>query len=703
MRYDRRVNVTNPAEWRSVGVGGPMLTPRPASRPASAPGRREGFLVVVGTFAAFTYLFLANSWVGDDAYIMFRVVDNLVNGYGLRWNPAERVQAFTAPLWVFVLSPFYAVTREIFYTSLAVSLALCIAALVVARRAFPRIDQWAVLALLLFSSKAFIDYTSSGLEYPLLYLLMAVLYVGLFRQDAAINPPSSRTTFGLALLAALAFVCRIDAILLFVPTMLWLAWVRWNAYGLRGLLPVALGSLPAFMWLTFAVIYYGFAFPNTYYAKASAGFPASVQLSQGLAYLLNSLRFDPITLVTVGMAVGSAVGGGRRHRLIAAGALLTVLYVVWIGGDFMGGRFFAPAFLLCAMTVVALVETRTAVVACLGLLLSYNVLWPIVPSKTTASYDMAWPWRTQNGIKDERGGYHRATNVLFFAAFSPRPNDYWSREAVSLQMSPERVFVRPSIGRAGFMVGPEKYIIDNNGLSDPLLAHVPIDESVYFEFYMGHFFRPIPDGYVESRKAGRNLIEDPLIRDYYDRLLRITAGPIWSAARFRDIFAVNLGQYRQIHRLIGERHQISLSVRANNPRFSSDVGIVDDVRGIIRSTGRAGLLQFGPAIPLRAGRYEAEWTGAVEAPAAGPIGFVVACYADCTRQLGMAEVHVESYKPDTRTIAKIPFLLRQPVRDIEYRLFITEQANVTLERVALRGGPVGPSNRLTGTVPSAQE
>jgi hypothetical protein len=413
-----------------------------------------------------------------------------------------------------------------------------------------------------------------------------------------------------------------------------------------------------------------------------------VQTSQGLAYLLNSLRFDPITLVTIGVAVASAFTGGRRHQLVAAGAALTVVYVVWIGGDFMSGRFFAPAFLLCALMVASLIETRTVVVACVSLLIVYNIMWPIVPAKTTATYDMAWPWRLQNGIKDERGGYHQATNVLFFAAFTARPDDYWSREAVSLRMSPERVLVRPSIGRAGFMVGPGKYIIDNNGLSDPLMAHLPIDESLYFEFYMGHFFRPIPAGYVESRQMGRNLIEDPLIRDYYDRLLRITTGPVWSAARFADIFSLNLGHYRNFHRMVGERRQIFISPRANNSRFSSDVGTVDHVRGTIQSTGRSGFLQFGPSIPLRAGRYEVEWIGTVDTSVAGPIGFVVVCYEGCTKELGRAEVHTLTYDASARLIARIPFVLRRPVTDIEYRLFINDKASVTLERVSLRGGPV---------------
>jgi arabinofuranosyltransferase len=652
-----------------------------------ASDRREDVLVIVGTFAAFAYLFLANSWVGDDAYITFRGVDNFVHGLGLRWNPAERVQAFTSPLWLLFLSPFYAVTREIFYTSLAVSLALCIAALAVARRAFPRVDQWVLLALLLFSSKAFIDYTSSGLEYPLLYLFVAAFFVSLIRLDVPGAALSSGAAAGLTALAAVAFVCRIDMTVLFAPALIWLAWVRWRAYGIRGLRPMVLGGLPAVAWLLFAVVYYGFPFPNTYYAKASAGFPLSVQMSQGIAYVLNSLRFDPITLLTIGIAIGCALGGGRRQALIAVAALLNVAYVVWVGGDFMSGRFFAPVFLLCAMSVAAMVERRTTILTALVILLAYNVVWPNVPARTTATYDMAWPWRTQNGIKDERGGYHQGTNVLFFAAFTPRPNDVWQREGLSLRLSPDRVVVKPSIGRIGFLGGPDKYIIDSNALGDALLAHLPVDESVYFDFNVSHFFRPIPAGYVESRIAGRNLIEDPLIRDYYGRLLRITTGPIWSMARAGDIIALNLGKYRQFHRLIEERRQISLSVRANNPRFSTDVGVVDDRAGTIRSTGRAGFLQLGPGIPLHAGTYRVEWIGAINRSPAGSLGFVIVCHAGCTKLLGTAQVDTAAYEPAHRTLATTFFNLAEPVTDIEYRLFVNAQADVTLERVGIEGGP----------------
>ena len=40
----------------------------------------------------FVVLMIKTAWVGDDAYISFRPLDNLLNGHGLRWNVAERVQ-----------------------------------------------------------------------------------------------------------------------------------------------------------------------------------------------------------------------------------------------------------------------------------------------------------------------------------------------------------------------------------------------------------------------------------------------------------------------------------------------------------------------------------------------------------------------------------------------------------------------------------
>jgi arabinofuranosyltransferase len=60
---------------------------------------------VLGLLLVFTTL---RAWLCDDAYITFRTVDNFIHGYGLTWNVAERVQAYTHPLWMLLLSGVYA-------------------------------------------------------------------------------------------------------------------------------------------------------------------------------------------------------------------------------------------------------------------------------------------------------------------------------------------------------------------------------------------------------------------------------------------------------------------------------------------------------------------------------------------------------------------------------------------------------------------
>ena len=89
-------------------------------------GSRYGAAPLLGgVLILFTYLYAINAWMSDDAYISFRTIDNLFQGYGLRWNVVERVQAYTNPLWLFVIMLPSFFTREFYFTSLAVSDLLC--------------------------------------------------------------------------------------------------------------------------------------------------------------------------------------------------------------------------------------------------------------------------------------------------------------------------------------------------------------------------------------------------------------------------------------------------------------------------------------------------------------------------------------------------------------------------------------------------
>src|SRR5262249_21078226 len=513
-----------------------------------------------------------NAWVGDDAFISFRVSDNIVHGYGPRWNVAERVQAFTDPLWTFTMAAAELVSGEVFYTSMVLSFVLCVALLWIVWHWLRRdADRWLALALL-FRSKAFIDYPSSGLEYALSCALLGAFVAMVLGPSATAADERLRR---LTLVAALAFANRADTILLYLPSLLWLLVPRLRRLTLRDVGALALASAPAWGWLLFALIYYGFPFPNTYYAKVHFGAPAWLQVRQGLAYGASSLRFDPITLCTIAAGIGVCwTIPPSRARALAFGAAAYVLYTVWVGGDFMAGRFFSLPFLLSTLLLAwAPKRARTAYGAA-ALLVLLNVVNPLAPFKTLQNPDIGWNWRLQNGVKDERGAHNKTVNPLTYEVFRVMPDNPLAREGRSFAASPEKVFVHPWIGLIGYYAGPSKYIIDPNALSDPLLARLPVGQDFYLAFWVSHWTRPLPAGSVESRQTGTNQIIDPAIHAFFDRIRNVTEGPVFSGSRLRDILALNWGRSRHFSDEIKATMKLDVVARMDNPLFTSDVGEV---------------------------------------------------------------------------------------------------------------------------------
>jgi hypothetical protein len=96
----------------------------PGRRPARLP---EPALQAVDVLVLlFAIVLIRTAWVGDDAYIGFRMVDNVIHGHGLRWNTFERVQAFTNPVWTLLMCAASMVTREVFFTGLALQIAISV-------------------------------------------------------------------------------------------------------------------------------------------------------------------------------------------------------------------------------------------------------------------------------------------------------------------------------------------------------------------------------------------------------------------------------------------------------------------------------------------------------------------------------------------------------------------------------------------------
>ena len=480
-------------------------------------------------------ILIRTAWMSDDAYITMRTVDNFVNGFGLRWNVAERVQSFTHPAWLMLIAPVYAVTHEAFFTvlGLQIGLSLLAVALLLGRLARSPADGLLAIAALI-GSKAFVDFSTSGLENPLAHVLLVIFVMRWLRkQDAA------GSLFDLGLLTALLLLCRLDFAVLLAPLLFSVLW-PWH----RGRITSFLwGLLPFFAWELFSLVYYGLLVPNTALAKIAPGVSMGQLATQGLKYFSATFHFDPLTPILLGAGLLALMFAGRRAgRMLAAGVALHLLYVVSVGGDFMTGRFLTPAFVVTVAGVLATVNWshfgrwRRVLAAAI---LAGGILNPAGPLRTGPDFGVVEPGPAdfdRHGVTDERRVYY--PNLALYRAWlgtgSPERHSYavfgatLAREAAS----GEDVRVASSVGIAGFYAGPRVHLIDRNALADPLLARLPPEPG----WRIGHFVRAIPAGYVESCRQRQNLIEDPNVRALFDDVILLTRAPLFAPGRFGAIW-----------------------------------------------------------------------------------------------------------------------------------------------------------------------
>lgn len=531
--------------------------PDPRRRAERMPGARLLLILLLGLFAI---VLARTAWVSDDAYISFRSADNLVHGHGLRWNVAERVQAFTNPLWTLTFAALYAVTRNAFAVAIGLSLvlSLAVAGLVALRWVKDPRAAGAAVALLL-SSRAFVDYSSSGLENPLVHLLLVLFFLA-----GRVEPPSRRLLLQ-SLVTGLAAFNRLDSIVILLPA---LAWSWWSTpRRLAGLLRVVAGFTPFLLWEAFATWYFGSPVPNTAFAKLSTGIPAGELTAQGLRYVANSFATDPLTPLAIasGLAAGLVVRTPARLAAVA-GIVLHLAYTVKVGGDFMSGRFFASPFLLAVMLLAATPLPRPALawpaVVLGGLAIGFAAPHPNLTSGRAFGgkrIGMVDP----HGIADERRVYFAWGGWLNEATGVEKPCSPWRADGLLARASGRTLAVTGGIGMVGFFAGPGLYVIDPHALADPFLARLPIvkRDPLYAawcanlipsrpatDWRIGHFLRALPPGYLATIACGGNRIADRRLAGLYDRIALVTRGPLADPRRLREIVRLNLGAYDHLAR-----------------------------------------------------------------------------------------------------------------------------------------------------------
>lgn len=469
------------------------------------------------------------AWIADDAAITLRTVLNFINGYGARFNVDERVQAYTHPLWFLLISALSLISNNVFASTLWLSVACSLGALLILVRSRYSLMNGTVVAVGLLLSKAYVDFSASGLENPLSHLIVlstavAALY---FTTD-----PDERRLRLLCLSVGAAYLIRADLVLIVLPLVVLVILQQRPTHGVL-VRSILVGALPVLAWTATATYYYGSPFPNPAYAKLGAGVPFVERVIQGGRYFLHSVPRDPLTLAMI--VLGTAVGlrGGGSGAAIAIGILLYLAYVLAIGGDFMEGRFLTCPLVLSGLLLVraqhstARLVTIAVCVAGLGALGLQNTLL------SRASYDNGEI--ASDGIADERGYYFQRYGWLN-AGGEVFGMVNWRIDPQDLD---EIRVVCGGIGFDSVLDGPAVHYIDTCALADPLLARLPAVRNPNWR--IGHFERELPSGYEESIRTRSNRLTDPRMRSYYDSIRLVTRGDLNDPKRLREVFRLNGG------------------------------------------------------------------------------------------------------------------------------------------------------------------
>lgn len=447
---------------------------------------KNQFLVMAMLAAA--AMLLGTAWIGDDAFITLRVIDNFVHGFGLRYNVIERVQVFTHPLWLLFLTPFYALTREAMVTTMLISVLLSLGAMwVLATRVAKNIEYGCLIVFVALASRVLCHFSTSGLENPLTFLLLALFVWQLYefenaRQfEEAWQPKKAWIPAGMA---GLLLLNRLDLAVLLGPA---LAYLLLRVHG-GDRVKVAVAAIsPAFAWMVFSTIYYGAPFPNTAYAKLGTGFSTGTLILRGLEYSKDFVLTDPLLALIIGKAVFDPLRSRNWRsrnwptRLLGAGIVLYVAYTIVIGGDFMSGRFFAsPGFmavcLLARAPVPQWLTVRTkkfifisvaGVVAVLSVVRVMEQPNEIIPA---------------NGIADERSFYYSNNGLIpvlkEWVTTGSEPVHPWGQRGIRQKAEAQRVgesivVIEGNVGMPGFYAGRAVHELDEFALTDAFLPACP--------------------------------------------------------------------------------------------------------------------------------------------------------------------------------------------------------------------------------------
>lgn len=499
----------------------------------------------------FSFLFYRNAWVAEDAFITFRSVDQLLAGNGPVWNIGERVQVYTHPLWYFLIVIGTAIFEHSYWVVLGLSY-LCLLGIlyflikIIGTQNSSKYNLYFLLIVsILALSRAFNDYSSSGLENPLVHLLL-IVYVYIFiKPEITLEKRFFITSF----IYGLVFITRPDGIFLITPSSLYLliqmikekkSWFKLSI----------LSIIPVLLWETFSIIYYGSFVPNTALAKVNIGYDNFTLLIQAWHFFIFNFKHDPLTLITIISAiVFSLFNRNITPKLLAFGLFLQLIYIQKVGADYMMGRFLSPSLLISVLALLLMdfdtekLKKRFTQFYGFALLM----LWVSQSVYTLFTTEKNFSHRAfENGIADERSFYFQELGLIsvLYNHQGNYQNHFWIKEGRELSAENPYVSLSCIIGMKAWGGPLNAYWIDALALSEPFLArlHAAPNKRI------GHYERAFPMGYFESTLTGKNHFESKKLGELFKDVGLVVSGDLFSKKRFEAIYRLNTGYYKDLEK-----------------------------------------------------------------------------------------------------------------------------------------------------------
>jgi len=305
-------------------------------------------LILLGFIVFILSIFIMDIHAVDDAYISFRYAKNFANGDGLVFNPGEKVEGYSNLFWVLLLSPIFKLGGSpvvfsrilgLFFSLGSIFLVWKIISVSQERTGFAVLCAFALIV----TNSSFTFWSIRGLEtnfYGFLIILVVFCYLSREKRAARIC---------LAPLIFLASITRPEGIIILASFSLYIL-IRFVVKRIRPdrfeIITVTVALLLFLAFLLWRFHYYGYWFPNTYYAKVRGEFLERISLGWNYlkVFFFHNLSISILAFFTLFRSSQNKTQSETKG-LIQVFVLVQIGFIVYVGGDlffFPKSRFITP-------------------------------------------------------------------------------------------------------------------------------------------------------------------------------------------------------------------------------------------------------------------------------------------------------------------------------------------------------------------------